>query len=459
MLIKFFKCFLALALTLYPVLAEAAAGTITVKDASAATQTFDVIVDGSGHFVGLTGVCDQAAAAQCATVTASNALKVDGSAVTQPVSAASLPLPTGAATSALQTTINTTLGSPFQAGGSIGNTTFAATQATAASLNATVVGTGTFATQSTVTQATASSLNATVVQGTAASLNATVVGTGTFVTQSTVTQATSSNLKAQVDPLTIATWGLMSGTTSGTAPTNTQIIGGIFNSAAPTPSTGNTLPLQLDGSGNLNVNIKAGAGSGGTAIQDQATFTQSTTSETPMGCLFNSGYASGTSGRSTVVSCTAAGSVHTTVDNATALGSAVSASSNPVVLATDQTAADACMFVNKTNVAIATSSGTVQLVAPSGSTQVYVCSFSLIAAAAAVVNLVGGTGASCTTGTPVAALGSTTAASGLSLAANGGLTFGNGGNTVARTTTAGHGLCLIQSGTTALAGNITYVQK
>lgn len=44
-----------------------------------------------------------------ATVTASNALKVDGSAVTQPISAASLPLPTGAATSALQTTGNSSL--------------------------------------------------------------------------------------------------------------------------------------------------------------------------------------------------------------------------------------------------------------------------------------------------------------------------------------------------------------
>ena len=40
-----------------------------------------------------------------ATVTGSNALKVDGSAVTQPVSATSLPLPTGAATSANQTTL------------------------------------------------------------------------------------------------------------------------------------------------------------------------------------------------------------------------------------------------------------------------------------------------------------------------------------------------------------------
>lgn len=40
-----------------------------------------------------------------------NGLKVDGSAVTQPVSAASLPLPTGASTSALQTTGNTSLAS------------------------------------------------------------------------------------------------------------------------------------------------------------------------------------------------------------------------------------------------------------------------------------------------------------------------------------------------------------
>lgn len=48
------------------------------------------------------------------------AWKVDGSAVTQPVSAVSLPLPSGAATSALQTTINTTLGTPMQqTGGSL----------------------------------------------------------------------------------------------------------------------------------------------------------------------------------------------------------------------------------------------------------------------------------------------------------------------------------------------------
>lgn len=56
-----------------------------------------------------------------------------------------------------------------------GSTT-AVTQATAASLNATVVGTGTFATQSVVTQSTAANLNATVVgAGSAGTANAGVV--------------------------------------------------------------------------------------------------------------------------------------------------------------------------------------------------------------------------------------------------------------------------------------------
>jgi hypothetical protein len=58
------------------------------------------------------------------SLTLAGALRVDGSAVTQPISAASLPLPTGAATNSELITINSTLGSPFQAGGSIGNTAF-----------------------------------------------------------------------------------------------------------------------------------------------------------------------------------------------------------------------------------------------------------------------------------------------------------------------------------------------
>ena len=73
-----------------------------------------------------------------------------------------------------------------------------------------------------------------------------------------------------VDPATIARWGLMSGTTPGTAPTNTQVIGGIYNSSAPSPTTGQTLPLQQDSSGNLNVNVKSATGVGiGSATSGQ----------------------------------------------------------------------------------------------------------------------------------------------------------------------------------------------
>lgn len=83
-----------------------------------------------GHVISDTGSVTSASQAGTWTVQPGNtanttAWKVDGSAVTQPVSAAALPLPTGAATSAGLTTINSTLGSPFQAGGSIANTSFA----------------------------------------------------------------------------------------------------------------------------------------------------------------------------------------------------------------------------------------------------------------------------------------------------------------------------------------------
>lgn len=61
------------------------------------------------------------------SVTVANAsLAVTGTfwQATQPISAASLPLPSGAATSAGQSSIVSTLGSPFQVGSSIGNSSF-----------------------------------------------------------------------------------------------------------------------------------------------------------------------------------------------------------------------------------------------------------------------------------------------------------------------------------------------
>jgi hypothetical protein len=95
--------------------------------------------------------------------------------------------------------------------GSITNTSFAATQTTASAFNATVVGTGTFATQVTSLPALPTGSNTigaisntsfAATQSTASALNATVVGTGTFATQVTSsalpTGAATSALQTQI---------------------------------------------------------------------------------------------------------------------------------------------------------------------------------------------------------------------------------------------------------------------
>jgi hypothetical protein len=138
-----------------------------------------------------------------------------------------------------------------------------------------------------------------------------------------------------VNPGTIASWGLMSGTVPGTVPTNTLITGGIYNSSAPAPTTGQTLPFQLDSSGNLNVNVKAGGGSGGTSSSFSATFPSTGTAA---GAEYLSSPPSLTSGQMVALQVTSAGSLHTTVDNTNANGSATSANSSPVVIASDQAA-------------------------------------------------------------------------------------------------------------------------
>jgi hypothetical protein len=130
-----------------------------------------------------------------------------------------------------------------------------------------------------------------------------------FSVNATVTQGTSSNLKAQVDPLTAASWGIGTSTQNSATVANGQLALAQFNTAPTTITTGNMSPLQLDNAGNLLVNIKAGAGSGGTALADNATFTQGTTNETPMGCLFITAYSAATTGHSTIPQCNSFGNL------------------------------------------------------------------------------------------------------------------------------------------------------
>ena len=121
------------------------------------------------------------------------------------------------------------------------------------------------------------------------------------------------------------------------------------------------------------------------------------------------------------------------------------------------TSNDVCNQAAKTNLPISFQATSIaQLIALSGTTKIYICSLSLIASAATVFSITGGTGTNC--GTPAALIGTTSATHGLSLAANGGLTLGNGAGTVA-VTAAGSELCIVQSGSGDLVGNLTYVQQ
>jgi len=87
-------------------------------------STLPALVAGTA-IVGKVGI-DQTTDGTTNKVYVGNTVAVSGTfyQATQPVSAASLPLPSGASTSAKQDSIITALGSPFQAGGSIGNTSF-----------------------------------------------------------------------------------------------------------------------------------------------------------------------------------------------------------------------------------------------------------------------------------------------------------------------------------------------
>lgn len=283
---------------------------LTGKDAANTTQNFGVTVDAGGNCYGNVSLVDGTAAANKAAVNATGQLAIAGpvtnagtfvvqlSGATNNINniAGTISLPTGAATSALQTTgntslttINTTLGTPFQAGGSIGNTTFAVTNV------------GTFAVQ-----------DATL---------ATDFGAPGATACTTDTASCSLNQQMQRLAQRLTTIN----TTLGTP---FQAGGSIGNTTfTATQATGTNLHIVCD---------SGCSGSGGTSITDNAAFTTGTTAETPVGCY--AGTPTATPNHSTIVACTTAGSVHTTVDNTNANGSAVSASSSPVVIASDQAA-------------------------------------------------------------------------------------------------------------------------
>jgi len=99
-----------------------------------------------------------------------------------------------------------------------------------------------------------------------------------------------------------------------------------------------------------------------------------------------------------------------------------------------------------------------QLVAGTASKKIYVCSIHVVAAAAANVAVVEGTGSVCgTSAAGVSGFGGATAATGWNFAANGGIALGNGDSSLGAEGTGGDNLCIFNSGSGQVSGGISYV--
>ena len=116
---------------------------------------------------------------------------------------------------------------------------------------------------------------------------------------------------------------------------------------------------------------------------------------------------------------------------------------------------DPCELNSAVYVLINQTAGT-KLVTGTSSKKIYICAIQLITATAQNIALVEGTGTVCATG-PAGVMGGSTAATGWNFAANGGLAMGNGASSIAAEATNADDLCLLQSGSGQVSGNVKYV--
>lgn len=214
-----------------------------------------------------------------------NSLKVDGSAVTQPVSAASLPLPTGAATSAKQPalgTAGTASTDVITVQGITSMTPLLVTNTTNASTNLVQLNGTTVDTNS--GNKSAGTLRVTLATDQIQLTNALKVD-GSAVTQPisgsvTATQATGTNLHVVTDAtsVTAATLGaettkvigtvrtvgnvggVMDAITGGTSPANALQVGAQFNTSPGTLTNGQMGALQTTAAQNLKTDSTTIAG-------------------------------------------------------------------------------------------------------------------------------------------------------------------------------------------------------
>ncbi len=253
---------------------------------------------------------------------------------------------------------------------------------------------------------------------------------------------------------------------------------------------GDFIPLTVDGDGGLRVTIVAGAGSGGTALGDDADFTDGTTSGTPIGGVAEAaspttitegdfGWVALTLNRAMKVTLfSAAGSELTPSTDVTEDAAETAGVAGPFVMtARRDTAASSAGttgdnaslntdslgrlwtrpgrpcddWARLTNAVVDTaSSGNVQVVALNGSDLIHVCGYDLVMDGAVAVQFIYGTGSACATG-------ETDLSGPESFAANGGKVRGITGATQFLVP-AGNAFCIENSTTGGVRGSVQYVR-
>lgn len=146
-----------------------------------------------------------------------------------------------------------------------------------------------------------------------------VTNAGTFAVQVTSTVST-----AVTNAGTFAVQAVLGAETTKVIGTvrNQGNVGGVYDGATGASVPANVLYVGVNNSGNLAglygdstnglwVNIKSGAGSGGTALTDEAAFTQGSTSITPIGGIYKTSYTALSSGHAGVLSLSAIGEANT----------------------------------------------------------------------------------------------------------------------------------------------------
>jgi hypothetical protein len=273
-----------------------AQASFTANDAGAVARTFK-------SFNCASQICSLAVPADITGaafgVTANPFFVAPGTGQTFPVSATALPLPAGAATQTTLASILTALGTPFQAGGSIGNTSFGIS--------------GTLPAYAAIP---------------AFKIDQTTPGTTNLV---------SIGSNGTVNPATAASWGL--GATAAAVPGSANYIGlnVAGNLVGPTGlalgATAKAMTVAIvDGSGNQ---ITAFGGSGGTASNFGSTFP---TSGTAIGLTNGTNMVpwSATSNYGTAPSAIPVPAINAFVTNTFAPGQALMATSSPVAIASNQ---------------------------------------------------------------------------------------------------------------------------